>query len=73
LVVTEEIFEFDEYESYLEFIKKEKPVLNAEYATKFVENESEREKMCSKSNSLNISTLILPRDLDDSFRISCKE
>lgn len=69
--VNEQCHEFDECEAMSPFIEAGKPVFNAEYATRYVDDASEREKMCNKSKSLHIQTLVLPLDLDDSFRYSC--
>ncbi len=66
--VNEQCFEFDECEALLPFIQADKPVWNAEYQQQFVDNSA---PLCQMAQSLNLRTLILPLDLDDSFRISC--
>ncbi len=66
--VNEQCHEYDECDKLLPFINANKPVFNAEYAQKYVDN---RDDMCSHSISLGFKTLILPLDLDDSFRVSC--
>ncbi len=48
-----------------------KPVLDAEYQDVFVSDPLAREQMCDDSASMQFSTLVLPLDLDDSFRFSC--
>ena len=54
------------------FIDANKPVLNAEYLQEYVDNNnSKRDNMCSNTISLQFKTLVLPLDLDDSFRYSC--
>ncbi len=54
------------------FIEHNKPVFNAEYARKYVENkDGAREKMCKDSKDFGLQTLVLPTELDDSFRYSC--
>lgn len=75
--VTEQCFEMDECTSYSSFIDAEKPVFNAEYSTTYY-NESAYtltatgEDICDQSvNTLKFRTLIMPLELDDSFRISC--
>ena len=56
------------------FTEANKPVFNAEYARKYVDNQNgERDAMCRRSLGLGLRTLILPIDLDDSFRYSCDE
>lgn len=47
------------------FTEQDKPIFNAEYKL--------TSRLCSKALSKNIRTLILPRELDDSSRISCDE
>ncbi|WP_418138560.1 endo alpha-1,4 polygalactosaminidase [Marinomonas sp. RS-M-Aa-14] len=69
--VTEQCFEYSECRSYLGFIQAGKPVLNAEYRRIYVDDESERNSMCQQSQRLAFSTLVLPKMLDDQFRLSC--
>ena len=69
--VNEQCHEYDECETLVPFIDAGKPVFNAEYAAKYVDDESERVTLCAKSKSLQFQTLVLPLDLDDSFRHSC--
>lgn len=63
LTVNEECHVYHECDQLSVFIKQGKPVFNAEYknSTKF----------CQESLALNMRTLILPRNLDDSSRKSC--
>lgn len=69
--VNEQCFEYDECELLQPFIDSDKAVLNAEYHAQWVNNASARQSLCDTSNSLGLSTLILPLALDDSFRFSC--
>lgn len=69
--VNEQCFEFQECNLLTPFIDNGKAVLNAEYADKFVTDETERDAMCSESINMQFSTLVLPLDLGDSFRFSC--
>lgn len=69
--VNEQCFQYDECELLLPFISAGKPVLNAEYADTYVSNSSARTELCSDANDLQVRTLVLPLDLDDSFRFSC--
>ncbi len=67
--INEECHEYNECENLTVFVDANKPVFNAEYASKYKNNPKQ---ICTKSLSLGIQTLILPLDLDDSFRISCE-
>ena len=69
--VNEQCFEYGECASLMAFIEQGKPVLNAEYLAQYVSDESQRNLLCDESIELQFSTLILPIDLDDSFRLSC--
>ncbi|MCH8937239.1 MAG: hypothetical protein IIB90_16105 [Gemmatimonadetes bacterium] len=46
-------------------------MFNAEYDSRFVSDAAVRDGMCSAARADNLRTLILPLDLDDSFRFSC--
>lgn len=70
--VNEECHEYEECGSYIAFTRQGKPVFNAEYEDKFLENiGGARDLMCQHSRSANIRSLVLAWDLDDSFRFSC--
>ncbi len=69
--INEQCHEFNECEFLTSFIQKGKPVFNAEYAQIYVIDEQERAKLCQKAKEENFRTLILPKDLDDSFRFEC--
>ena len=69
--VNEQCFEYNECDSLSPFINNGKPVLNAEYQSKYVTDEIKRKTLCNKSLSRQFSTLVLPLDLDDGFRYSC--
>lgn len=69
--VNEQCFEYFECEALSPFIKAGKPVLNAEYQTQYVNDPVARKTMCQQASSLGLSSLVLPLDLDDSFRLSC--
>lgn len=69
--VNEQCFEYSECEVLMPFIANGKPVLNAEYKKKYRKKASIQKKLCAKSKRMGFSTLILPMDLDDKFRISC--
>ncbi|MFQ5589707.1 MAG: endo alpha-1,4 polygalactosaminidase [Phycisphaerae bacterium] len=71
LALNEQCHEFDECDALAPFVEAGKPVFNAEYAHRFVNNGDEREAMCADSRTRGFRTLILPIDLDASFRLSC--
>ncbi len=71
LSVNEQCHEFDECSLLQPFVAGGKPVFNAEYDSRFVSDAAERDSMCATARADNLRTLILPLDLDDSFRFSC--
>lgn len=70
--VNEQCHEFDECDALMPFIEVGKPVYNAEYADIYVNDVNQRNTMCEDANSRGFDTLVLPLDLDDSFRIACQ-
>ncbi len=68
--VNEQCHEFDECDAFMPFIEQGKPVFNAEYAQEFVDAPLQ---VCADALASDFRTLILPLDLDGSFRISCDE
>jgi len=72
-LVNEQCHIYNECNKTLPFIERDKPVFNAEYQQKYIDNNnSERDILCQESKSLGIETLVLPLYLDDSFRFSCE-
>jgi hypothetical protein len=70
--VNEQCHEYDECDKMKPFIDANKPVLNAEYAIKYVDNNnSERDDMCNNAINLQFKTIVFPLGLDNSFRYSC--
>jgi|GEM_PF-581403 len=69
--VNEQCHEFDECDALQPFIDAGKPVFNAEYADGFVNDASVRDDLCTAALGQNLRALVLPLDLDDSFRFSC--
>lgn len=69
--VNEQCFQYNECDALQPFTDQSKPVLNAEYKSKYVANAIERDALCVDSKNRLFSTLILPLDLDDAFRFSC--
>jgi len=70
-LINEQCFEYNECYKLKPFIEANKPVLNVEYRKKLRKNRKLREKICKDSIKSNFKTLILPLNLDDSFRFSC--
>jgi hypothetical protein len=69
--VNEQCHEFDECDALAPFTAAGKAVFVAEYLPRFVREGPDREAMCAASRAADLRTLVLPLDLDDSFRISC--
>lgn len=70
--INEQCNEYSECGGYSVFTSKNKPVFNAEYASKYRKNKSgARDKLCQAMNAAKIRTLVLPLQLDDSYRYSC--
>ena len=69
--VNEQCHEFDECAALDAFITAGKPVFNAEYEPVLVSDATARAQLCDAARARNFRTLILPFDLDDSFRFSC--
>lgn len=69
--VNEECHAYDECEQLAPFLDAGKPVFNAEYAESASEAEALSATLCSRAHAANTRTIILPWDLDDTFRVSC--
>ncbi|MCB1955233.1 MAG: endo alpha-1,4 polygalactosaminidase [Rhodocyclaceae bacterium] len=69
--VNEQCFEFDECDALAPFVAAGKPVLGAEYLARYVSDAAARDALCADARARGFSTLILPLDLDNSFRFSC--
>ncbi len=69
--VNEECHAYDECDALNVFIEAGKPVFNAEYDSRYVDDVSARQSLCADARANNFSTLVLPLELDDSFRYSC--
>ncbi|MCB1125900.1 MAG: thioesterase family protein [Verrucomicrobiae bacterium] len=61
---------FGECAVYAAFTARGKAVFNAEYDRRF-RGGAARAALCRSARAANLRTLVLPRDLDDSFRLSC--
>ncbi len=68
----EQCHEYDECELLQPFVQAGKPVFVAEYLDRYVSDTGERDALCASSRSAGLHTLVLPVDLDDSFRYSCE-
>ena len=71
--VNEQCAEYEECELLAPFIAQDKPVFQAEYDALYVEDAAAFADMCRASKKLGFSTLLLPLDLDGSFRKPCPE
>lgn len=70
-MVNEECHEYDECDTTQPFVNAGKPVFNAEYPGSLSKAQDKQASICAAAHNLNIRTLLLPLDLDDSWRISC--
>jgi len=69
--VNEQCHQYEECDGYTAFTAKGKPVFNAEYASKWVNDSGQRAQLCAASRAMNLRTLVLPLGLDGSFRHAC--
>jgi hypothetical protein len=70
--VNEECYEYEECELLSPFIDAGKAVLHAEYSQQLKSDSAARSEFCAEMNELGFSSLVLPLELDDSFRFSCQ-
>ncbi len=69
--VNEQCHAYAECDGYQAFIDRGKPVLNVEYASSYRNNPAARAALCDDARKRSFHTLVLPLELDDSFRFSC--
>lgn len=70
--VNEQCHEYGECDKLSPFTAAAKPVFNAEYRADYRNNVADaRTKLCTTAKSQSIRTLVLPLELDDSFRYAC--
>ena len=69
--VNEQCHEYNECNLLKPFVDAGKAVFNAEYKSNYVNDVQVRQQLCTSSLNDGLSTLILPLNLDDSFRFSC--
>ncbi len=69
--INEQCYEYNECATLTPFIEAGKAVFHVEYNTNYLDDDS----MCEQAVSLNLRTLILPENLDDSYpyRYSCDD
>ncbi len=71
--INEQCHEYQECSAYQVFIKQGKPVFNAEYNVAYHNNSKMLATLCAASRGSGIHTLVLPLELDDSFRLDCMD
>jgi hypothetical protein len=71
--LNEECHKYGECDQVAIFTTEGKPIFNAEYTESLNEAETLADTVCPDALAANIRTLILPLDLDDTFRLSCDE
>ena len=69
--INEQCHRYNECDMLLPFIQNNKPVFSIEYNQIYLDNQNQRDIMCANSNALGLQTLVLPKNLDGSFRYSC--
>ncbi len=67
----EQCHEYDECEALRPFLDAGKPVLNVEYAESESAAQALARSVCPEAQAEGLRTLILPLELDGSFRVSC--
>ncbi len=71
--LNEECFYYDECDAMMPFIEAGKPVFQAEYADTAALAQQRATDICADARDRGFHTLVLPWDLDDSFRFSCDD
>ena len=69
--VNEQCHEFTECDGYSVFTSQGKPVFNAEYRADWVSDANARNELCAAARAAGLRTLVLPTELDGSFRYGC--
>ena len=70
--INEQCHQYNECQEYNIFLENDKPVFNIEYNSIYLDDDN-MTKLCNSSNNNHLTTLIMPIDLDDSFRYDCKD
>lgn len=71
--LNEECHAYEECGDYAVFLQAGKPVFNVEYADDAGAARALAASVCPQARAAGLRTLILPLDLDDSFRVSCED
>ncbi len=71
--LNEQCHEFDECAPLYAFVERGKPVWNAEYPGDAATAAARAPVICPEALNEKLRTLLLPLELDDTFRISCDE
>lgn len=69
--VNEQCFEYDECEALAPFTDTGKAVFNTEYSDTYVNDATARNSLCVEAMNLQFSSLVMPLELDDTFRHAC--
>ncbi len=69
--INEECNTYDNCDMLTPFISASKPVFNVEYDSKYIIDDEIDIALCTKMKDMKFQTLVLPSNLDDSFRYSC--
>jgi len=69
--LNEECHEYEECDQLAPFTESGEPILNAEYRDTEAQASAAMVGLCAKAEAAGTRTLILPWDLDDSFRFAC--
>ena len=70
--VNEQCHQYNECDMLSPFISQNKPVFNIEYNESYRDDPQAFEALCKDSQARGFYTLVLPYDLDGSFRKSCQ-
>ena len=72
MAVNEQCHQYNECGAYSVFTNKNKPVFNVEYSTKYRQNTNgARDAMCTSARAANLRTMVMPANLDGTFRTAC--
>jgi hypothetical protein len=71
LEINEQCHQYDECGDLRPFLDRGKPVLNTEYASNSAAAQQMAASVCAKARAAGTRTLILPHNLDDTFRVTC--
>jgi hypothetical protein len=69
--VNEQCHQYTECDGYGVFTSRGKPVFNAEYLAEWATDAAARNTMCAAARAAGLRTLVLPVELDGSFRYGC--